>query len=86
MKKYLTVTIIALMALGLLIFGGCQKSLDTKSSAGVFKDSKSASGSIFGDKSGESGKIFGGKESETGKIFGDKQSSGLTGEAIAELG
>ncbi len=87
MKKYLTVTIIALTAL-LILFSltACQKSLDTKSSAGVFKDSKSASGSIFGDKSGESGKIFGGKESETGKIFGDKQSSGLTGEAIAELG
>lgn len=69
-----------------LFLVSCQKSLDAKESVGVFKDSSSASGSIFGDKSGETGKIFGGKESETGKIFGDKQSSGLTGEAIAELG
>ncbi len=86
MRKYISFTIILLIVLVLLIFAGCQKSLGSKESVGVFKDSKSASGSIFGDKAGESGKIFGGKESESGKIFGDKQSTGLTGEAIAELG
>ncbi|HIH42368.1 TPA: hypothetical protein HA246_01865 [Candidatus Woesearchaeota archaeon] len=84
MKKCNIYLLISLTVLLLLV--GCQKSLEGKESVGVFKDSSSASGSIFGDKSGETGKIFGGKESETGKIFGDKQSSGLTGEAIAEIG
>ena len=76
----------AFILLLVLFLVSCKKSLAGKESVGVFKDSSSASGSIFGDKSGETGKIFGGKESETGKIFGDKQSTGLTGEAIAELG
>ena len=84
MKKYFIAILISLVVL--LLLAACQKKLETKESVGVFKDSKSASGSIFGEKAGESGRVFGGKEAETGKIFGDKQTTGLTGQAITELG
>ena len=60
--KFRIIISIFILLLVLLVLTSCQKSLETKESVGVFKDSKSASGSIFGDKAGESGKIFAGKE------------------------